>query len=120
MAGNDERNHLGKQLWVIFSEPTEKAGDRREVFSQHIAHQHDIEDRGILFAAGPFLGPDGNPKGPGMIIIRAKDEAEARAIADSDPFHKLGYRSYRLEHWRMNEGTFNLRINYSNRTYKID
>jgi hypothetical protein len=55
-----------------------------------------------------------------MIIIRAKDEAEARAVADSDPFHKEGYRSYRLEHWRMNEGTFNLRINYSNRSYVID
>jgi uncharacterized protein YciI len=122
VAGNESasRTHLGKELWVIFSDPTEKAGDRRAVYPQHIAHQYNLEARGILFAAGPFLDETGKPRGPGMIIIRAKDEAEARVIADSDPFHAQGFRTYRLERWRLNEGTFNLRINYSNGTYQID
>jgi uncharacterized protein YciI len=122
VAGNESaaRTHLGKELWVIFSDPAEKAGDRRAVYPQHIAHQYDLEARGILFAAGPFLDETGKPRGPGMIIIRAKDEAEARAIADSDPFHVQGYRTYRLERWRLNEGTFGLRVNYSNGTYQID
>jgi len=122
VAGNESgaRQHLGKELWVIFSDPTEKAGDRRAVYPQHLAHQYSLEERGIMFGAGPFLDETGTPKGPGMIIIRAKDEAEARAIADSDPFHKEGYRKYRLERWRLNEGTFNLRVNYSNGTYVID
>ena len=115
-----ERAHLRKQFWIIFSEPVANSGDRRAVHHLHLAHQYDLEARGVLFAAGPFLDDAGKPYGPGMIIIRANSEAEARAIADSDPYHKGGFRSYRLQHWSMNEGTFGLRVNFSNGTYTID
>ena len=114
------RKHLGKVLWVIFSEPTSTAEARRAVHHEHLAHQYDLEARGILFAAGPFLGDDGKPFGPGMIIIRAESEAEARAIADRDPYHRGGFRTYRLERWKLSEGTFGLRVNYSDGSYTID
>ena len=45
---------------------------------------------------------------------------EARAIADSDPYHKGGFRSYRLQRWVMNEGTLGLRLNFSDGSYSID
>ncbi len=120
MADFVERPHLRKEFWIIFSEPVENAGDRRAVHHLHLAHQYDIEARGIMFAAGPFLGDDGKPFGPGMIIIRAKSEEEARGIADADPYHKLGFRKYRLQRWQMNEGTIGLRINFSDGAYTID
>ena len=46
------RKHLGKLLWVILSEPTSSAEERRKVHHEHLAHQYDLEARGILFAAG--------------------------------------------------------------------
>ena len=52
---------LHKRLYVIFSEPTEKTGDRRKVFPKHIAYQLEIERKGILFAAGPFVNSKGVP-----------------------------------------------------------
>jgi uncharacterized protein len=115
------RTHLRKQLYIIFSEPVpEKAEERHKVHDQHLAHQYDIEARGIMFAAGPFIDEAGKPQGPGMIIIRAADEAEARAIADADPYHRLGYRTYRLQKWSLNEGSFGLRLRYSDGSYSID
>ena len=114
------RKHLGKLLWVILSEPTSTAEERRAVHHEHLAHQYDLEARGILFAAGPFLDQDDKPRGPGMIIIRANSEAEAREIADRDPYHRCGYRSYRLERWKLSEGSFGLRLHYSDGTYTIE
>ena len=39
---------LHKKLYVIFSDPTEKGGDRRRIFPQHIAYQLELERKGIL------------------------------------------------------------------------
>ncbi len=111
---------LHKRLYVIFSDPTEKGGERRKIFPKHIAYQLKLEKAGILFAAGPFTDAKGKPTGAGMIVVRAKSMAEARRIADNDPFHKQGYRSYRIQPWQINEGGFNLHINFSDGAYSLD
>ena len=111
---------LHKRLYVIFSEPTEKTGDRRKVFPKHIAYQLEIERKGILFAAGPFVNSKGKPQGPGMIVIRAKSMAEAKRVAEADPFHKLGFRKFRIQAWEINEGGFNINVKFSTRTYTIE
>ncbi|MEX2454822.1 MAG: YciI family protein [Rhodospirillaceae bacterium] len=111
---------LHKRLYIIFSEPIEKAGDRRKIFHKHIAYQLEIERKGILFAAGPFVDARGKPQGPGMIVVRAKNLAEATRIAEADPFHKQGYRRFRIQAWQVNEGGFNLRVRFSDRTFALD
>ncbi len=111
---------LHKRLYIIFSEPTEKGGDRRKIFPRHIAYQLEIENKGILFAAGPFVDASGKPQGSGMIIVRAKSMAAAKRIADNDPFHKQGYRRYRIQAWEINEGGFNLRVKFSDGAYSLD
>lgn len=111
---------LHKRLYIIFSEPTDKAGDRRSIFHEHIAYQLEIERKGILFAAGPFVDADGKPQGPGMIVVRAKDMAEAQRIAEADPFHRQGYRKFRIQAWEVNEGGFNLRLKFSDGTFALD
>ena len=111
---------LHKRFYVIFSEPTEKTGDRRKVFPKHIAYQLEIERKGILFAAGPFVNSKGRPQGPGMIVIRAKSMAEAKRVAEADPFHKLGFRKFRIQAWEINEGGFNINVKFSTGTYTIE
>ena len=111
---------LHKRFYVIFSEPTEKTGDRRKVFPKHIAYQLEIERKGILFAAGPFVNSKGRPQGPGMIVIRAKSMAEAKRVAEADPFHKLGFRKFRIQAWEINEGGFNINVKFSTGTYIME
>ena len=111
---------LHKRLYVIFSEPTEKTGDRRKVFPKHIAYQLEIERKGILFAAGPFVNSKGKPQGPGMIVIRAKSMAEAKRVAEADPFHKLGFRKFRIQAWEINEGGFNINVKFSTGAYIME
>ena len=111
---------LHKRLYIIFSEPTENTGDRRKVFPKHIAYQLEIERKGILFAAGPFVNAKGKPQGPGMIVIRAKSMAEAKRVAEADPFHKLGFRKFRIQAWEVNEGGFNINVKFSTGTYTIE
>ncbi len=72
-----------------------------------------------MFAAGPMMNEDGTPAG-GLIVIRAKDFAAAREIADADPFHLAGLRSYTLRRWTVNEGSYSLRVNYSDQSVTIE
>jgi uncharacterized protein YciI len=111
---------LHKRLYVIFSDPTGKGGDRQKIFPKHIAYQLEIERKGILFAAGPFVDGKGKSTGSGMIIIRAKSLAAAKRIADNDPFHKQGIRSYRIQPWEANEGGFNVRVKFSDGSFVLD
>ena len=111
---------LHKRLYIIFSEPTEKTGDRRKIFPKHIEYQLKIEREGKLFAAGPFVDAKGKPQGPGMTVVRAKNMAAAKKIAEADPFHKQGFRKFRIQAWDVNEGGFNLHVKFSDGTYTLD
>jgi hypothetical protein len=125
MADNAERlqtltkNFLAKQLFVVHTTPNASREELDRLLPEHLEHQIRLEKSGIMFAAGPMANPDGTPAG-GLIVIRAKDFAEAKAIADSDPFHKSGLRSYTLRRWTVNEGSYGLRVNYSDQTVTID
>ena len=111
---------LHKRLYIIFSEPTEKTGDRRKIFPKHIEYQLKIEREGKLFAAGPFVDARGKPQGPGMIVVRAKNMAAAKKIAEADPFHKQGFRKFRIQAWEVNEGGFNVHVKFSDGSFTLD
>ncbi|MBP2237629.1 uncharacterized protein YciI [Sinorhizobium kostiense] len=62
---------------------------RLDTRPDHLAYLADLNARGILKIAGPFLGEDGKPTGS-LIIVKAETIEEARAIADADPYAKAG------------------------------
>jgi uncharacterized protein len=101
------------QLFVIFSEPAGSADDRAKVRPEHLAYVVDLERRGVLFAAGPFTDDAGKAQGPGMLIVRASSSVEAAAIASADPFHKGGFRTFRIQPWRLSEGSLSFKIDLS-------
>jgi len=125
MADNAERlkdltkNFLGRQLYVIHTTPNAPREEIDRVLPDHLEHQVRLEKSGIMFAAGPLMNSDGSLAG-GLIVIRAKDFEEAKAIADTDPFHKAGLRSYTLRRWTVNEGSYGVRVNYSDQTVTIE
>lgn len=113
---------LAKKLYVYFTTPTNGLGPVMENVEAHLKYQHEIEQKGIMVAAGPFADDDEDlMTGEGMIIIRAGSLEEARAIADADadPMHQAGARSYRLRPWCMNEGKITLEVTFSDGGRKV-
>ena len=105
---------LQKQLYVVHTKPTNGLGPVMQNIEPHLKFQIELEEKGIMFGAGPFWD-DAEEKweGEGMVIIRAGSLAEAREIADSDPMHKSGARSYTVRPWLLNEGTVTVKVRYS-------
>jgi uncharacterized protein YciI len=111
---------LGKKLWVIMTKRVVPLEEVQKHTKAHLLHQIKLEKDGIMYGAGPAVAPGASEASFGLIVIRAKDEAEARRIADSDPMHKEGVRKYELYQWTMNEGRLNISIDFSDRTYRLD
>jgi len=111
---------LGKKLWVIMTKPVVPLEEVQKHTKAHLLHQIKLEKDGIMYGAGPAVVPGASEASFGLIVIRAKDEAEARRIADSDPMHKEGVRKYELYQWTMNEGRLNITIDFSDQTYRLD
>ncbi len=105
---------LQKQLYVVHTFPTNGLGPVMENVEEHLKFQVSLEERGIMFGAGPFWDDaEKNWEGEGMVIIRAGSLAEAKEIAASDPMHASGARDFTVRSWMMNEGTVTVKIRYS-------
>ncbi|HIF59200.1 MAG TPA: hypothetical protein EYQ26_06855 [Rhodospirillales bacterium] len=111
---------LAKKLYVVFTSPVNGLGPIMEVLDEHLAYQNKIQDEGIMFGAGPFSDDaEQNWDGDGMVIIRADSMAAAKVIADNDPMHKAGARSYKIRPWLLNEGKVTVDLTFSNKSMVI-
>ena len=105
---------LQKQMYVYFTTPANGLGPVMENLEDHLKFQVELEQKGVMFGAGPFWTDDEQRwEGEGMIIIRAGSLAEAREIAASDPMHASGARTFTISPWLMNEGSVTMRVTYS-------
>ena len=108
---------LKKPLWVVMTKAVAPLEAVRRHLKAHLEHQIELEKAGIMYGAGPATRPGETAAAFGLIIIRAKDEAEARRIADADPMHSSGVRAYELYAWSLNEGCINVKLNFSDQTF---
>ena len=109
-----ERGYLAKQLYVVFTRPTQGIGPVMENLATHLAYQEKLETDGIMFAAGPNWTDDGKEwEGDGMVVVRAGTLDEATAIAAADPMHSSGARSYTVRPWLVNEGTITVQLGFA-------
>jgi uncharacterized protein YciI len=111
---------LGKKLWVVMTRRVVPPEEVAKHTKAHLLYQIKLEKDGIMYGAGPAVAPGASEASFGLIVIRAKDEADARRIADADPMHKEGARKYELYQWTMNEGRLNITIDFSDQTYRLD
>lgn len=112
---------LAKKLYVVFTSPVNGMRPVMEVLDEHLAYQNKIQNEGIMFGAGPFSdAAEQNWDGDGMIIIRADTMAAAKIIADNDPMHKAGARSYKIRPWLLNEGKVTIDLKFSNKSMEIE
>ncbi len=101
-----ERGALALELYVVESTPAVDPTKLQAVLSEHLSYQRTMEAEGRLFLAGPLSDDSGDQmQGNGLIIYRASSMDEARSIAEADPMHAKGARTFRLRKWLVNEGS---------------
>lgn len=87
---------------------------------EHHDYLVDLERRGLLFGAGPFVDEKGERVGVGMLIIRAPSTAAARRIANAEPYTRAGQRVMTVTPWQRNEGTVRLALNFADGELTVD
>ena len=109
-----ERGSLALELFVVESTPAKAPEDVQANLPAHLEYQRSQEVAGTLAFAGPLSDLTGElMQGTGMIVYRAESMEAARAIADGDPMHSSGARTYVLRKWLINEGSFSLNVGLS-------
>lgn len=108
------RGALALELYVVESTPEQGPDALKETLGDHLAYQRTMEDAGKLAFAGPLSDPTGeHMQGNGMIVYRASSLDEARSLAENDPMHAKGVRSFTIRKWLINEGSFTVTVGLS-------
>ena len=114
------RGALALELYVAISTPAMAPENVKDNLPDHLAYQADLERAGALAFAGPMSDESGElMQGTGMIVYRADSLAAARDLADKDPMHISGARSYVLRRWMINEGSLSLSVGLSTKNVEF-
>ena len=85
--------------------------------ADHIRWQLSLEERGILFGSGAVFDEYGEQTPQGMTIVRVTSIDETRTLAESEPFVRSGLRTYAIQSWVVNEGSFSVRVRFGTGTF---
>ncbi|MDA7425306.1 YciI family protein [Thalassococcus lentus] len=108
------RGALALELYAAVSTPAGEPEDVKANLPAHLAYQAELERSGNLAFAGPMSDESGdNMQGIGLIIYRAESFEEAISLAEGDPMHASGARSFVLRRWLINEGSLTLSVGLS-------
>ena len=82
--------------FVILLHKVENRELTRETILRHVEHLSRLDMGHKLVLCGPF-----NDHPSGMVIVKARDKAEAIQIAEADPFVIEGVRTFEVRTWRI-------------------
>jgi uncharacterized protein YciI len=72
---------------------------RLDTRNDHLAFLDDLNAKGALKFAGPFLNAEAKPNGS-LVVIEAASMAAAKEIAEADPYAKAGlFASVDIRAW---------------------
>jgi len=110
---------LGKPLFVVLRVPADLSRFA-EILAPHLQWAAQCEQRGELFASGPFVG-EGRAPGAlgGMSIFRAASESEVREILSGDPFIREGVYTVEIKKWVLMEGGVTVSLRFSDQSYLL-
>jgi hypothetical protein len=54
-----------------------------------------------------------------LTILRSNSAAEARRIAEADPFYVNGLRAFEVREWTVMEGSLSLKVNLSDQSIEV-
>ena len=115
-----ERGSLALELFCVVTTPTGDMDLLRSTLPDHLAWVKAQEAAGVVAFAGPLSDETGEEmEGMGMLILRADSFDAARALADQDPMHASGARTYVLRRWMINEGSLTLRVDLAGQAVRL-
>lgn len=103
-----------KKFYAVFWDG--KGADLAPLLADHLEYMIALEREGKMFGSGPL---DFGRGSDGMTILRVDSEAEAREIAERDPFVRNGVRGFTIREWMVMEGSFSVTVNFSDRSIDI-
>jgi uncharacterized protein YciI len=110
------RAMLNKPLYVALRQPADLSRVA-ELLEAHLRWTIGAEQRGELFASGPFVADDAAPGAlGGLSILRADSVEEARRILTADPFIREGVFTADVKKWMLMEGGLTLTVRFSERS----
>src|SRR5262245_63232299 len=112
------KSMLRKKLYVVLSKGGAAPEKIAEHLPRHLEYMIGLEREGVLFASGPLAEADGKTRGDGLTILRAANAEAARKIAEADPFVVSRLRSFELREWTVMEGSFGLKVSYSDQAFE--
>ncbi len=115
-----DRGALAFELYVVTSTPAKGPEAIKESLPDHLAYQREMEESGKLVMAGPMSDATGEHMlGVGLIVYRANSLEEATALAEADPMHATGARSFEIRKWLVNEGNMTINVGLSTGHVKL-
>lgn len=112
---------MNAELYFYVTRPVKSFEDVVKVLPAHMAFVHSIEEAGLMVMGGQTTAEGAaDAGGYGMIVLRARSFRQARAIADLDPMHASGVRTYDLFKWTINEGTAIIRLKFSDQSFTLE
>jgi len=87
--------------------------DIERAFPPHKQWVAEQEAAGRIVVAGPFLTGDLTWEGDGLIVFRLDSAEDAERLANQDPMHALGLRTFEIVPWQLNEGFFSIVLTFS-------
>lgn len=111
---------LSLSTYLVISKAVDGFEPVKKALPDHQRYLHDLERRGVLFLAGPLSTTDPDDwAADGALVYRVTDASEARRIADADPMHATGARTYTLHRWIINEGVLPATMRLSDQSFTI-
>jgi uncharacterized protein len=110
---------LKQRLFVALSTAQGSAEQMLPHVAEHLEYMNSLEEKGVLFASGPFIQP-GVLVGDGLTILQTGTFEEARALMENEPLIKLGFRTFDLRPWELREGQISVTLNFSKSSFSLE
>ncbi|BDB29672.1 hypothetical protein Tamer19_06660 [Cupriavidus sp. TA19] len=112
-------NMVQKPLYVALRTPNDLSRFSA-LLEAHLQWAIAAEQRGELFASGPF-GEEGGVPGAlgGMSIVRAASMEEAQQILSRDPFVRERVYTPSIRKWLLMEGGITVTLRFSDQSYLL-
>jgi uncharacterized protein len=96
-----------RTLWAVLSTAQVPSEAMEPHAAEHLRYMKDLEEKGQLWASGPFIVP-GVTVGDGLTIFNVPDKVDVDRLMKDEPLTKLGMRTYEVRKWELREGRISI------------